>query len=399
MPEAHAKLSPSSAYRWMNCSGSIRLSAGIKSRTSDYAEEGTAAHLVAELCLKLRCDTHELESILPQLKSRTPEAEQFARSKKWIEKELLMHVQSYIDMIRREKKLIDAALRTFNIEQRFELAWIDPDLWGTNDASIGEYLGTLAVYDLKYGAGIPVEAVDNSQLMIYALGAVGEQNTEEYDTVDMVIYQPRCFHPDGPLRRHKMPVDELTAWGRDVLAPACRATKDPKAPLHAGNWCRFCPAMGACPEIARDAMAVAQADFAQDPATVTLPDPEMLRDDQIAKVLQFSEIISAWAKQVAGHAQNILERGGAINGFKLVAKRANRKWIDTTSAEAELHQFFGNDIYTPPKLKSPAQVEKLCGKNKDFIAHLWETPNAGVTIAPADDRRKAVMPPAVIDFL
>ncbi len=399
MSEAHAKLSPSAAKRWMKCPGSIRLSAGIPSTTSSYAEEGTAAHFVAEQCLKRRCNANELWSLLTGLKKASGAAEQFARYKKWINEEMLAHVQGYLDMIRKDMKTIPAGLRIFNVEQRFDLNFLAPDLWGTNDASLGEYLKKLRVYDLKYGAGVPVEAVENPQLMIYAAGAVGPDNAEEYTEVEMVIHQPRCHHPDGPIRRWCIPVEELMTWAKNDLLPAAKRTTDPKAPLVAGDWCRFCPAMAVCPELTKASLEVARVEFSQDPATVTLPDPEQLSDAEIARVLQFSDIISAWAKQVAGYAQNVLETGGAIDGYKLVAKRAVRRWIDDTSAEAELHKFFGKSIYTAPKLKSPAQVEKLPGCSKDLLEGLWEKPEAGVTIAPAADRRKAVPPPALADFL
>lgn len=399
MPEAHAKLSPSAAKRWMNCPGSIRLSAGITQTTSSYAEEGTAAHFVAEHCLKRRCNTEHLWSVLSQVKGKEDAARQFSAYKKWINSEMLEYVQGYITMIRRDMEQIPASLRMLTVEKTFDLSWLAPDLWGTNDAGLGEYMRTLRVYDLKYGAGVPVEVVNNPQLMIYALGAVGEYNYDDYTDVEMIIYQPRCYHPDGPERRWSMDVHDLYTWARDDLLPAAHATTDPKAPLHAGDWCMFCPAMGACPEIARSAMEIAKTDFAAEPAVVTLPDPELLSDKEIARVLQFSDIISAWAKQVAGHAQAVLEGGGAIDGYKLVARRANRKWIDDLTAEAELHGLFGNEIYSTPKLKSPSAIEKLCGANKDWIRHLWEKPDAGVTIAPADDRRKAVPPPAIADFL
>jgi hypothetical protein len=399
MPEEHAKLSPSAAKRWMNCPGSVRLSECIEAPSSDYAKEGTAAHFVAEQCLKHRCNADELWSVLSRKNGQILETEQFVQYKKWINGEMFEYVQGYLDMIHRDMNAVPAGLRLFNVEQRFDLNWLVEDLWGTNDVCLGEYLKTLTVYDLKYGAGVPVEVVDNPQLMIYALGAVGEYNNDEYETVSMVIYQPRCYHEDGPMRRWDMSVSDLFAWAYNVLKPAAKATQDPKAPLHAGDWCLFCPVMGACPELAKDALETARADFSQNPATIDLPEPELLSDREIARVLQFSDIISAWAKQVAGHAQAVLEGGGKIDGYKLVPKRANRKWINTATAEVELHSLLGRQIYTQPKLKGPAQIEKLLGKNKSAIKHLWEKPDTGVTIAPQSDRREAVPPPAIMDFL
>lgn len=398
MTEKHAKLSPSAAKRWMNCPGCIRLSAGIDQTTSDYAVEGTAAHFVAEQCLKQRCDSRQLWSILSQMKSRTEEARQFAEHKKWINQEMLEHVQGYLDMIRLDMNAIPSGLRIFNVEQRFDLTWLTSDLWGTCDASLGEYLKILRVYDFKYGAGVCIEVEDNPQLMIYALGAIGEHNSDEYQKVEMTIYQPRCYHPDGPKRSFSISVADLFNWAKKKLLPAALATADPKAPLHAGDWCLFCPATAVCPEIAKSALKLARADFSQDPAAITLPDPDRLSDKEIAKVLQFSDLISTWTKEVAAHAQAILEGGGKINGYKLVARRTNRKWKDEAKAAAYMGPTLGRDIYIPQKLKSPAQIEQMLGQNRDWITHLWEKPDAGVTIAPQSDRRKAVMPPAIADF-
>lgn len=392
MVEEHSEISPSGFKRVIHCPGSRRMCKGIEDIPSVYAEEGNAAHLVGEHCLIALKNTKDLTDGVNTFTA--PEV------KKWVTEEMYRHVDVYLDTIYE-----DSVGNVVKAEQRVDLDWIYPGMKGTSDAYWGEPFGTLHVYDLKYGQGVVVEPEENIQEMLYALGVLGPDNFECYQNVELIIVQPRASHPSGPVRRWTTTVDHLYSRAAEFKEYA-RKTEDPKAILKAGDHCQFCPAMPVCPEMVLEAATAAMIEFGVgEPITdivsttaLDLPLPETLSGFDIARVLDFSDIISIWAKGVKEHAKALMESGAVMPGYKLVNARANRKWVDAGQAESALIPTFGDHIYTIRKLKSPAQIEKLSGIDKKVLAVLWEKPNVGVTIAKDSDKREAVAPSAVDDF-
>jgi Protein of unknown function (DUF2800) len=233
----HALLSASGAHRWMACPGSIRLSEGIADRTSAYAEEGTAAHEIAARCLRARRRDAAAIADDPGLASA---------------------VEIYLDAVLGSIERGDRLL----VEQRVDLGPLNPpiEMFGTCDALvIKPKRRQLHVFDLKFGAGVPVEIERNPQTRYYALAGLLAAGCG-IDTIEIVIVQPRLTHPAGPVRREILLALELTLWGRELLAAAHRALA-PEAPLAPGSWCRFCPAQGACPALRERTLASAQNDF------------------------------------------------------------------------------------------------------------------------------------------
>jgi len=389
--QEHSKLAPSAAKRWMNCPGCIRLAEGIEEQPSVYAEEGTAAHFVAEYCLSHHCST---EGLLD------PGWDIWQEHKQYVNQEMLNFVQLYLDTIRADLK----EGGEMKAESRVDITWLVPDLFGTVDTSISEFMGLLRIYDLKYGAGVTVEPEHNPQQMLYALGMLGESNADMYEEVEIVIVQPRISHPEGKVRRWRVSVEQLYQWSKEIQK-AAKATEDPHAPLAAGEWCQFCTAMPVCPEVVLEASKSAMIEFAPDASiedittNVTLPAPDAMNESQIGRVLQFARIMSSWVKSVEEYALSRMQSGVLVPGFKLVSKRSNRKWINEQAVIDDLEMLYGDNIYVDPKLKSPNQMESIPGIDKKALATLWENPPAGNTIAPEDDKRQAANPSAVEDFL
>jgi hypothetical protein len=235
----HSRLSASGAHRWMACPGSIRLSEGLPERPSPYADEGTAAHELAAWALRSRrYDAYGLTT----------------------DTEMAAAVDVYLEVVRTALERGDTLL----IEHRVDLGRLDPPvaMYGTADAIILKpKRRQLVVIDLKYGAGVPVEAENNPQTRYYALGALQAIPIDlVIDTVELVIVQPRRPHPAGPVRREILLALELALWGRKLLAAAHRALA-PQAPLAPGSWCRFCPAQLTCPALYERALVEAQNDF------------------------------------------------------------------------------------------------------------------------------------------
>jgi len=378
MSNGHAKLAPSGAYRWMNCPGSIRLCEGMPDEESIYAKEGTAAHALAEYCLNRFVDA---EKIIGQ------EFEEFI-----VDNEMAEAVQVYLDECRQYKG------QTF-IEQRFHLDDIHKDIYGTSDCSIlSKDKKKLCVIDYKHGKGVVVEPGNNPQLMIYALGAM-----ESYpvDMVRIVVVQPRAYHRKGPVRSWDISAKELRTWGQNVLLPHAKATEDPKAPLFAGPHCRFCKALAICPKQMEQALEVAKTDFAKP----KLPDPENLSTEEISKIIGLASRFSEWADKIRAYAKCKLEQGENIPGYKLVARRANRRWVKTAKYEDLLCKHLGADAYTRKPL-TIAQAEKaLKGKGikaasvKEILNGYWEKPDAGSTIVDEKDTRPALAIPIIEDFI
>jgi hypothetical protein len=271
----------------------------------------------------------------------------------------------------------------------------------------------LRVIDYKHGAGIPVEVENNPQLMYYALGAIQHVCTKHkidylsvlgwgsvFKEVEIVVFQPRCRHKAGIMRKWVVPAKTLDAFAVE-LAKAAAATRAKDAPFKTGDHCRFCPALGICPTFNSATMAMAKVDFAavSHPTNLNLPAPEELSKAEIVKILDFSELVSEFFKRVEGHALHMLEHGEDLAGYKLVKKKANRQWRDEDSAKETLSLYVKDDDMYEKKFLSPAKAEKLLSKQeKKIIETLTIKPDTGNTIAPDYDPREAVAGSAVNDF-
>lgn len=396
---AHSVLGASSAYRWMACPGSVRLSEGIENRTSSFAKEGTAAHAVGEACLHRGDDAaefigwlydHGLSALVNPTVFKTPSDDVTE-----ITEDMAEAVQVYIDAVRDALQPGDVLV----IERRFDLSRFKPGLFGTNDASIYRpATGELIVFDYKHGQGVAVEVEDNPQLLYYGLGAATAEKGRRLSAVELVIVQPRCPHPAGPVRRWKVDAVDLLEWSSDLVAAAER-TEAPNAPLSAGDHCRFCPAAPVCPALYRKVLDTAMAEF-DDAGNPELPQPETLGHNSLGEILRHVDMIKAWCKSVQEYAHAELEAGRSVPGFKLVANRAVRRWKDENTA-VEYLRLYGledDEIFTEPKLKSPAQIEKVLRKDKGAIADLVEKKSSGTIVVPEDDPREAVKPEAAAEF-
>ena len=379
----HAALGASTAHRWMSCPGSARLAAGIDVPASAYAEEGAAAHMLAEICLKDGIDARAL--IGRKVNGYAADAE------------MADGVQVYLDAVRAELEPGDLLL----VEQHFSLDRLRPpgEMFGTADAVIYKPgLRRLLVFDLKYGAGIVVEAVGNPQGRYYGLGACMALADRPVSEVEIVIVQPRAPHPAGLIRRETISAFELVEWSADLLEAAER-TLDPNAPLVPGAWCRFCPAAGICPALREQALATAQVEFAATPLPPP-PTPARLPAEEVARLLVAAELAALWIRALRAHAHAELEAGRIIPGWRLVPKRPTRRWRDEEQTVVELQALgLPADELIARKLKSPAQVEKLVGPSrKREIADLVVAEGDGTTLARETDHRSSLLSGVAVEF-
>jgi hypothetical protein len=389
--KAHSSIGASSAYRWMTCPGSVHLSAGIVSQSSSYALEGTAAHQLAEYCLN---DEHDAAYFIGSnvVINKDGAAQEFP-----VTEEMADAVQIYLDYVR------DGEPPDTLIEHRFHLAEIHEGLFGTADCvQYFEDTGTLRVIDYKHGMGLAVEAEGNLQGMYYALGALITLRFPARH-VEIVIVQPRCPHPQGPVRTWTIDVNTLLDFQADLLEAVTRTevaaetanikTLWAETYLQPGDHCRYCPAAGIpgkCSAIESKSQELAKVEFAPllhyDPA-------------KLSQALHDMDAVEARIKAIREFAYAEAEAGRTPPGWKLVAKRATRRWrADDAEILAMLPLPLG-EATEPPKLKSPAQIEKLLPKDqRNLLAGLTVKESSGHTLAPADDKRVAIKQSAQDDF-
>lgn len=360
---AHSPLGASGAERWMNCAGSTALIKALdlpQTDSPDYQTDGTAAHDCAERCLHTGQDAWEL--IGEKMGNGTEVTTEMANA-----------AQTYIDECRRE--MVEGA--TWGIECQIDAPDFHRDFYGTVDFwAITPDGKTLKVKDFKYGAGIAVDVEYNPQEMYYAFGVLRKVVLHQDATIELTIVQPRGFHPDGPVRRWETTADYLCHWGEHDLRDAMLRDD---ADLCAGDHCRFCPAKLVCP-LLTGLFGVAMK---TDPKTVVT-----YTDDAADRNYQMLAGVKAYCKAVEADMLARLNLGRTMANAKLVHQKANR--IYKPGAESVLKVQLGDEIYTKPELRSPAQVEALGAKAKKLI-HEWAyTPESGLTVAPIGDKRAAV---------
>jgi hypothetical protein len=368
--KSHAELGASVANRWMNCPGSVQLSRTCpRPNTTEAADQGTAAHELAELCLRRGVDCEVY------LGTKLNGVE--------VDDEMVENVQIFVDVCRQAAV---GGSHTF-IEHNFNLAKLNPPepMFGTNDFGVLDGR-TLQIFDLKYGAGVRVEVKGNKQLRYYALGAVLALSEYDIDDVVITIVQPRMAHPDGIIRSETVTLAELIEFSVELI-DAAKATQQPGAELVPGDWCRFCPAKGVCPALLQQAQEIAQVEFG---VVDVPPAPETLPPELFAEIHNKLPILEEWIKAMKATALARLERGEEVPGLKLVAKRANRHWKSEKEAEQYLRaDGREDDEIFDKKMKSPAQIEKLVGK-KNLPQDLVVKRSSGHAMVHAHDPRPPI---------
>ena len=359
----------------MNCPGSVLLEAECPPpETSAYAAEGIAAHEIAALCLRREEDAEHYIGEIVEVGDETFK----------VDEDMARHIQVYLDTVRADMDADGVPHSELKVEHKFELKYISGDLYGTTDACYTSPFGTLRVYDLKYGQGTYVEVEDNPQLLIYALGAWDETDRAASE-VEAVVVQPR-FPGEEPVRRQVYSEDGLAEFINSLRKAVIRVEKKCED-LKVGPWCKFCNGISIC-------KAKREEIFAVVPAEKKAPtEPSLLTIGQIQRVMGIADTLEDWVKGVRAHAESLAKTGVTIPGYKLIAKKGHRRWVDEIAVENAFEAQYGESIYEK-KLKSPAKLEKIVGK--EDIAEYVEIPDNGVQLVPVSAKGEAIQASAAV---
>lgn len=371
MASKHALLSPSAAHRWMNCTASPLLEKDVEDKGSTFAEEGTLAHAYCAMKLKefLGLSVDEEKAEIAQLNEQyhSGEMDEYTDTYKTI-------VLEKFNAARAKTK--DAQLL---VEVKLDFSHYVPDAFGTSDAIIIAD-GVMEVIDFKYGKGVKVSAVENPQMMIYALGAWDLFNFE-YDIrkVRMTIVQPRIDN----LSEFELDAADLINWAVDELQPkANEAYAGGKQ--KPGNWCQFCKVKANCKALSSMCIEAQQAN----------PDPRKISKEVMeSTILPLLSTFKTWLTGVEEYSLEQALSGVQYQGFKIVEGRSIRKITNPTAVmELLSKEGFAKESYIKPtELRSITDLEKLIGKKRfgAICAEYINKPQGKPTLVPESDKRPA----------
>ena len=394
-PQLHAILGASSAKRWLTCTPSARLGERLTSRfgseSSPYAQEGTKAHALA--VIKVRKAFYAADGTTTTVYSRMSQEERDAytginafrydalRAELGdIPSDMEHATDAYCDVVM-EKYLSakdqDASTRLL-LEQRLDYSRWVPSGFGTGDCVIVSD-SLLEIADLKYGRGIPVDAVGNPQLRLYGLGAM-ERFGRLYDfqSVRMTIIQPRL----DSVSEETLTCEDLTSWAAEEVVEKAKQAWTGSGEFVPGEHCRFCAAKAVCSARVAQAMRMFQ---------YGLEAPGLIPDEQIPSILGMLNDAEAWIKDIRAYAENQALHGQVWPGWKLVhGKKPNRQWSDPEEVKAQLLRAgYPADQFQEVKLKPVGEIEKALGKKafQALVGGLVSQGEGKLTLVPADDKR------------
>lgn len=360
----HAVLSASGSHRWLNCTPSARLELEFENTGSEAAREGTAAHALCE---------HKLKRAL-HMRSRRPVSD-------YDSDEMEECTDAYVDFVMEQYEAAKQVCEdpVILIEQRLDFSCYVPDGFGTGDCLIISD-DRLHIIDFKYGMGVLVEAEDNPQMKLYALGALTVYDAL-YDIreVSMTIFQPRREN----VSTWTIPVEDLKVWAENELKPRAKMAYDGEGEYLPGEWCTFCRAAVRCRARAEEKLKLAQTEFRM---------PPLLTDAEIEDILAVLPDLTKWANEIAAYALDAaLNHGKEWNGFKVVEGRSVRKYRDEAAVAEAAKEAGYKDIYRQ-SLIPLTEMQRLMGKDKfeEILGGLITKAPGRPTLVPKSDKRPAM---------
>lgn len=373
----HALLSASGAHRWLECTPSAQLELQFPQSTSEYAEEGTAAHELCELTARYwlgEISEAEYEN----------QRDELAKGK-YYNAEMQECANDYAKFVAEKTA---AARETCEdaftaLEVRVDFSKYVKDGFGTGDCIIVSD-NVLEIIDFKYGKGVRVEAAGNPQMKLYALGAYLKYNTLfDIDSVRMTIFQPRL---SGVQSSDEITVKELLEWAEKYVKPRAKlAYKGEGEFAPSEEVCKFCRAKAQCK--ARADKNLKLFDEA--------PDVLLLTPEDAGKILEQAGDIQSWLADLESLVSSTLLAGQPVEGWKMVEGRSNRRFADELKVvDAMKAAGYDESLLYERKLITLTQMEKDFGKKAvaETLGELIVKPQGKPTLAPAKDKRPEFRP-------
>lgn len=399
MPDVHALLSASSSKQWLHCPPSVRLQENFPNESSVYAAEGTYAHEVCE---------YKVRKYLKERVKR-PQSEEYDTEE--IEQITDVYAEFVITIIEKMKE--NGCEPLAFVEERVDYSHIAPSGFGTADMLIigkdEQGRGILHVCDFKTGAGVLVDADHNSQMMLYAIGALAAYGfLYDIEIVRMSIIQPRLDN----ISTFECSRQELEDWGESIK-PIAKLAYEGKGEQHPGDWCRFCRAKPVCKACADEALALCREDFLDldagafddtaeesdmtapyeaDTQTTVFKQPGLIPISELAEILPTLNRISSWIEAVfAFVASEAINHGVPIPGYKVVEGRSKRVFTDTKAVVDVAVQNGYTDLYKQT-LITLTEFEKMMGKKKfnELLGEYVAKPPGKLALVPESDPREPV---------
>lgn len=399
MPDVHALLSASSSKQWLHCPPSVRLQENFPNESSVYAAEGTYAHEVCE---------YKVRKYLKERVKR-PQSEEYDTEE--IEQITDVYAEFVITIIEEMKE--NGCEPLAFVEERVDYSHIAPSGFGTADMLIigkdEQGRGILHVCDFKTGAGVFVDADHNSQMMLYAIGALAAYGfLYDIEIVRMSIIQPRLDN----ISTFECSRQELEDWGESIRPTALLAYEG-KGEQHPGDWCRFCRAKPVCKACADEALALCREDFLDldagafddtaeesdmtasyeaDTQTAVFKQPGLIPISELAEILPTLNRISSWIEAVfAFVSSEAINHGVPIPGYKVVEGRSKRVFTDTKAVADTAVANGYTDLYKQ-SLITLTEFEKMMGKKKfnELLGEYVAKPPGKLALVPESDPREPV---------
>lgn len=370
--KAHAILSASGSKRWLACTPSAKLELDFQEEKSVYAEEGTLAHEIGELMLSLH-----LKLITKQAYTRKLNK---LKTNRFYSKEMEDYLKVYVDYCIEE--INEAYARSKDavilLEQRLDFSNYVPDAFGTGDLVIISD-SILEIIDLKYGKGVAVDATANTQMMLYALGALNQFDClYDIEKLRMTIVQPRL----DSISTDEVSVETLVEWAERYVKPRAEMAISGEGQFYVGEHCRFCRARYTCRARAEENLKLTRFDFKS---------PALLADEEISEILSGVDDLQKWASDIYSYA---LEQAENHNkkwpGYKLVEGRSSRKYKDENLvAETLVAAGIEEDKLYNKSLLTITAMEKTLGKKQftELLGELIIKPMGKPTLVSEMDKR------------
>lgn len=399
----HAKVSASASGRWLNCTMAPTYEAQFPDADPGvYAREGTLAHKICELTASYNADLISKRMYNSRLKK--------CREDELFDEEMIRTAEIYANYIWTKATSLPAKPYQA-VELRVDFSEYVPEGFGTCDhVMIGS--NQLHITDYKHGKGVRVSAENNSQMRLYALGALRQYGMfYPVKTVTMAIVQPRITED---VSEETITTEELLAWGEQIKPIAQKAFSGEGAEFKEGPWCQFCKGRAVCR--ARADNMTALEDFRDLPIDGKLTEkekadrsaaldagftlPPILTDTDVGELLFRGAQLVSWYNDLKDYALQAILEGKEIPGWKVVAGRSYRSFDDADAAfEAIRKAGYDEAMLYDRKPKSLAELEKMIGKKQfaEIVGERIVKPIGKPTLADLSDKREPYNP-ATADF-